>query len=54
MAGYGSAATYARLLDERHAAELLEQTLDEEKKADKTLTLIAERTVNPKAKSASA
>jgi ferritin-like metal-binding protein YciE len=54
MAGYGSAATYARMLDERHAAELLEQTLDEEKRADKTLTLIAERTVNPKAKSASA
>ncbi len=42
MAGYGTVRTYAKLLGENQAAKLLQQTLDEEGEADKTLTKIAE------------
>jgi ferritin-like metal-binding protein YciE len=49
MAGYGTAATYARLLGNEHVASLLETTLEEEKNADKKLTMIAESMVNPEA-----
>jgi ferritin-like metal-binding protein YciE len=42
MASYGCARTYAKLLNERDIQELLQQTLDEEGNADKTLTEIAE------------
>lgn len=42
MAGYGTARTYATLLGDDEAASLLEQTLDEEKEADKTLSGLAE------------
>ncbi len=49
MAGYGSVRTYARLLGEEKAAELLQQTLDEEAAADRKLTEIAERHVNARA-----
>jgi ferritin-like metal-binding protein YciE len=42
MAGYGTVRTYARLLGDNQAAKLLQQTLDEEGDADKTLTKIAE------------
>jgi ferritin-like metal-binding protein YciE len=35
--------TYATLLGDREAAALLEQTLEEEKEADETLTEIAEQ-----------
>jgi ferritin-like metal-binding protein YciE len=38
MAGYGTARTYAGLLGEEDAQELLQQTLDEEEEADETLT----------------
>jgi ferritin-like metal-binding protein YciE len=41
MAGYGTARTYASLLGEDEAAELLQQTLDEEKEADETLSELA-------------
>jgi ferritin-like metal-binding protein YciE len=46
IACYGTVRTYADLLGHREAARLLEQTLDEEKQTDKSLTQIAERVVN--------
>jgi len=46
MAGYGTAIAYARLLGDRNAVKLLEQSLEEEKKADADLTKLAESTVN--------
>jgi ferritin-like metal-binding protein YciE len=46
MAGYGSARTFARLLGEKDAANLLQQTLDEEGDTDKKLTALAERDIN--------
>jgi ferritin-like metal-binding protein YciE len=46
MAAYGSARAFARQLGNEYAAELLEQTLDEEKAADQKLTEIAESSVN--------
>jgi hypothetical protein len=46
MASYGTARTYAQVLGEQQVARLLEQTLKEEKAADRTLTEIAERSVN--------
>jgi ferritin-like metal-binding protein YciE len=41
MAGYGTARTFATILDEPEASKLLQQTLDEEKEADQTLTDLA-------------
>jgi ferritin-like metal-binding protein YciE len=41
MAGYGTARTYAELLGQNQASELLQQTLDEEKEADQKLTELA-------------
>jgi len=49
MAGYGCVRTYARLLGFEEAAELLQETLDEEGDADKTLTELAESIVNEEA-----
>ncbi|HEU4564927.1 MAG TPA: ferritin-like domain-containing protein [Gemmatimonadaceae bacterium] len=46
MAGYGTVRTYARQLGHERHAELLQQTLDEEKATDLLLTQIAERSVN--------
>ena len=46
MASYGTARTYAQVLGEQQVARLLQQTLKEEKAADKTLTVIAEGSVN--------
>ena len=43
IAAYGTARTYAKVLAETDAAELLEATLNEEKKTDETLTGIAEK-----------
>ena len=43
MASYGTARTYANILGEKKAAELLEETLEEEKEADLKLTTIAEK-----------
>ena len=51
MAGYGTVRTYAELLGQQQVATLLQQTLDEEKEADETLTEIA-RGVNIEAKAA--
>jgi len=42
MAGYGTARNYADLLDENEASQLLQETLDEEKEADETLTDLSE------------
>jgi ferritin-like metal-binding protein YciE len=41
MAGYGTARTYAYLLGYTQAAQLLQETLDEEENTDKTLTQLA-------------
>jgi ferritin-like metal-binding protein YciE len=49
MAAYGTARTYANLLGHSDAAELLEQTLNEEKQTDRRLTDIAESVSNPQA-----
>jgi ferritin-like metal-binding protein YciE len=43
IAGYGCARTFARHIGRDDVAELLQQSLDEETNADKTLTYIAER-----------
>jgi len=49
MAGYGTARTYARTLGEDDAADVLQQTLDEEGRMDDVLTKIAKQSVNPEA-----
>ena len=49
IATYGTVRTYARVIGERGVARLLDQTLKEEKAADKKLTSIAEGAVNRKA-----
>jgi ferritin-like metal-binding protein YciE len=41
MAGYGTVHNFAELLGEDDAAELLAETLDEEKAADNKLTTLA-------------
>ena len=46
MAGYGSVRTWAEQLGYGSHVKLLQQTLDEEKSADKLLTQIAERSLN--------
>lgn len=49
IATYGSLAAFARYLGLAEAASLLEQTLEEEKKADAKLTQIGESMLNPQA-----
>jgi len=49
IASYGTARTLAEFLGHQRAAELLEQTLEEEKEADKLLTQIAESSINSEA-----
>lgn len=51
IATYGTLRTWAGLLGEDHAAGLLEQTLEEEKEADETLTQLAESFANAEAES---
>lgn len=46
IATYGSLCSWANLLGEDDAADLLEETLDEEKSMDEKLTEIAESSVN--------
>jgi ferritin-like metal-binding protein YciE len=46
IAAYGSLRSWAKLLEETDAAELLNETLEEEKSADETLTDIAESVAN--------
>ena len=53
MAGYGTARAFAEQLAETEAARLLQQTLDEEKRADMKLTEIGER-INMEARDAGA
>lgn len=49
IAAYGSARTFATNLGLSDAASLLEQTLEEEKKADAKLTQLAQSSVNSQA-----
>jgi ferritin-like metal-binding protein YciE len=46
IAGYGTARTFASILGEDEAEDLLQETLDEEGAADEKLTEIAESVVN--------
>ena len=46
MAGYGVARTYAEKLGDYKAADLLQETLNEEANADQTLSRLAERHLN--------
>jgi ferritin-like metal-binding protein YciE len=49
IAAYGTLRTWARQLGQHDAAQLLQQTLNEEEHTDRHLTQIAERTVNVQA-----
>jgi ferritin-like metal-binding protein YciE len=49
IASYGTVRTWANLLGESDAAELLQNILDEEKETDQKLTSIAESSVNQEA-----
>ena len=49
IAGYGTTRTWARLLGETEAAQLLQQTLDEEGETDHKLTKLAESRLNREA-----
>jgi ferritin-like metal-binding protein YciE len=49
IAGYGTARTFAEMLGYTDAAELLQQTLDEEKETDQSLTELALTSVNVEA-----
>lgn len=49
IAGYGCLRTFATLLGYMDAADLLQQTLDEEKAADEKLTELAETAINVRA-----
>jgi ferritin-like metal-binding protein YciE len=53
MAVYGTARTFARRLGQVQAAQLLQETLNEEEATDKKLTQLAEQSVNPQAAMAS-
>jgi ferritin-like metal-binding protein YciE len=46
MAGYGTARTYAEMLDDRQAAQLLQETLSEEEETDEKLTHLAKSSIN--------
>ena len=46
IAAYGTVRSYAKTLGDDEAAELLQQTLDEEGETDKKLTGLAERLIN--------
>jgi ferritin-like metal-binding protein YciE len=52
IAGYGTVRTYAMILGEDEHARLLQETLEEEKKADKLLTQLAEASINIEAAAA--
>jgi ferritin-like metal-binding protein YciE len=49
IAAYGTVRTFANLLGEEEAADLLQQTLDEEGETDKHLSELAEEIVNEEA-----
>ena len=46
MAGYGTARTYAELLDDNEGVKLLSQTFKEEKETDEKLTKLAKSAIN--------
>lgn len=46
IAAYGSLVSWARLMEEDEAADLLEETLEEEKATDEKLTQAAESAIN--------
>jgi ferritin-like metal-binding protein YciE len=52
IAGYGTARTYAEMLGHAEAAQLLQQTLDEEKETDELLSGLAVSSVNVDAQNA--
>jgi ferritin-like metal-binding protein YciE len=52
MARYGTLIAWAKAAGQTEVAKLLEQTLQEEKKADTLLTELANSAVNPRAKAA--
>ena len=54
IAGYGTARTFARTLGNQEAAQLLQQTLEEEAQTDEKLTRLAEQNINKQAKQAGA
>jgi ferritin-like metal-binding protein YciE len=49
MAAYGTLVAWARAMGHTEAADLLQQTLDEEKAADETLSSLAEGGINQEA-----
>ena len=49
IASYGTLCAFAKTLGENEIADLLQQTLSEEKEADETLTTVAESSINLKA-----
>jgi len=49
MAAYGTLVAWARSLGHAEAAQLLEETLNEEKMADEKLTALAESSINDEA-----
>jgi ferritin-like metal-binding protein YciE len=49
MASYGSLRNFAELMGEQSLVSLMQQTLDEEKKADQKLTQVGASEVNPQA-----
>ena len=49
IASYGTLCAFAKVLGEDEIAQLLEQTLNEEKEADQTLTQVAESSINVEA-----
>jgi ferritin-like metal-binding protein YciE len=53
MSGYGSARSHAQLLENFEAVSLLDETLNEEKEADRILNDLAESTINREALAAS-
>jgi ferritin-like metal-binding protein YciE len=52
MAAYGSLIAWARIMKHTEAADLLQQTLDEEKAADRKLSSLAEGGINQEAATA--
>ena len=52
MAAYGTMVAWARAMGHAEAADLLQETLDEEKAADETLSSLAEDGINDEAASA--
>src|SRR6267378_775289 len=49
IASYGSVRTFAHLLGQNKAAELLQTTLDEESETNELLNRLATSTINPEA-----